>query len=139
MIGVFSGLHHGLGVGLGSLIGGYVYACLGAKSSFRVCAALPTISLLLLALPASLRFVHVGGGNGRNGEGRDGQGLEGWDGAESVGVVLVSTAIMHVYTKFFDVFRRELRAKERAYPRVHYTGFCRHACTRDSVPHGTRK
>eukprot|EP00904_Undaria_pinnatifida_P012587 jgi/Undpi1/8459/HiC_scaffold_25.g10926.m1 len=88
MIGVFSGLHHGLGVGLGSLIGGYVYACLGAKSSFRVCAALPTISLLLLALPASLRFVHVGGGNGRNGEGRDGQGLEGWDGAESVGVVL---------------------------------------------------
>lgn len=42
-----------MGKGLGSFLGGYLYAGLGASLCFRVCTVLPSISLLLLSLPAA--------------------------------------------------------------------------------------
>ena len=54
--GVVSGLHWGLGAGLGAMMGGVLYASLGPRLCFRVSAALPSISLLLLALPTVRRW-----------------------------------------------------------------------------------
>lgn len=53
--GVVSGLHWGLGFGLGAMLGGVLYAGLGARRCFAVSAALPSLSLLLLALPSARR------------------------------------------------------------------------------------
>lgn len=49
--GVVSGLHWGLGVGIGSMLGGVLYAGLGARLCFAISAVLPLLSLLLLSLP----------------------------------------------------------------------------------------
>lgn len=104
--GVVSGLHWGLGFGLGAILGGVLYAGLGAQRCFAVSGALPSLSLLLLALPTARRWcsnnnggggggwlgagVRTGSGGGR-GEGRD-WGWGGGDGRsyELVGKVSVS-------------------------------------------------
>lgn len=49
--GVVSGLHYGLGFGLGAILGGFLYSGLGARLCFRAAAMLPSLSLLVLALP----------------------------------------------------------------------------------------
>lgn len=90
MVGVLSGLHQGLGVALGALIGGYAYAGLGPSRCFQDFAALPIISLAMLALPAVLRSCHIGGGNRRKEDMINEQGLQGWGGAVSRGFVMVS-------------------------------------------------
>lgn len=98
MVGVVSGLHQGLGVGLGALVGGYAYAGLGPSLCFLACAALPCVSLVMLALPAVPRCLHLGGGNQRKGDMMDGEGLEGWGGADSRDIVVpVSTGCFVLY------------------------------------------
>lgn len=70
--GVVSGLHRGFGFGLGAVIGGILYAGLGARLCFGVSAVLPSLSLVLLALPTarsyfsrcgSIRAIGVGEGD----------------------------------------------------------------------------
>lgn len=51
--GAITGLHWGLGFGLGAMLGGVLYAGLGARLCFGVSAVLPSLSLLLLALPTA--------------------------------------------------------------------------------------
>lgn len=51
--GAVTGLHWGLGFGLGAMLGGVLYAGLGASLCFRVSAVLPSLSLLLLAMPTA--------------------------------------------------------------------------------------
>lgn len=58
--GVVSGLHWGLGFGLGAMLGGVMYAGLGPVQCFRLSAALPSASLLLLAVPTAWSWC-VGG------------------------------------------------------------------------------
>lgn len=53
MQGLVSGLHWGLGFGLGAVLGGVLYSALGARLCFGVSAILPSVSLLLLALPTA--------------------------------------------------------------------------------------
>ncbi|CAM9243107.1 unnamed protein product, partial [Laminaria digitata] len=53
MQGLVTGLHWGLGYGLGAVLGGVLYAGLGASLCFGVSAVLPSLSLLLLALPSA--------------------------------------------------------------------------------------
>ena len=67
-----SGLKRGLGYGLGAMLGGLLYANLGPRLCFRVCAALPSLSLLSLAVGARETL----GGN-RRWEKTE-EGLEGW-------------------------------------------------------------
>lgn len=62
--GAVSGLHWGLGFGLGAMLGGVLYAGLGARRCFAVSAALPSLSLLLLALPTARRWCSGGRGVG---------------------------------------------------------------------------
>eukprot|EP00904_Undaria_pinnatifida_P013765 jgi/Undpi1/9519/HiC_scaffold_27.g11975.m1 len=57
MQGLVTGLHWGLGFGLGAVLGGVLYAGLGARMCFGVSAVLPSLSLLLLALPAAWPWV----------------------------------------------------------------------------------
>lgn len=90
MVGIVSGLHQGLGVGLGALIGGCVYAGLGPTQCFVAFAALPCVNMLMLALPAGMRCLHIGGGNRRKEAMMEEEGLDGWGGAESRDVVPVS-------------------------------------------------
>lgn len=53
------------------MLGGFLYAGLGASRCFAVSAALPSLSLLLLALPAARRWWWRGlGGGGGGGDGR---------------------------------------------------------------------
>lgn len=80
MVGIVSGLHQGLGVGLGALVGGFLYAGLGPAQCFSAFAVLPLINLILLALPATMRCLHIGGGNRRKGGMMDEEGLDGWGG-----------------------------------------------------------
>lgn len=49
--GLAEGIHSGLGVGLGAMIGGVLYAGLGARKCFIVSAVLPASSFALLSLP----------------------------------------------------------------------------------------
>ena len=51
-----SGLHWGLGFGLGAMLGGVLYAGLGARRCFAVSSCLPSLSLLLLVLPTARRW-----------------------------------------------------------------------------------
>lgn len=51
MRGLVAGLHWGLGFGLGAILSGLLYSHLGPRLCFRVSAALPSLSLFLLALP----------------------------------------------------------------------------------------
>lgn len=90
MVGIVSGLHQGLGVGLGALIGGFLYAGLGPAQCFVAFAALPCVNILMLALPAVLRCLHIGGGSQRKEVMIDEEGLDGWGVAESRDVVPVS-------------------------------------------------
>eukprot|EP00903_Cladosiphon_okamuranus_P010272 g9726.t1 len=54
--GTVSGVYGGLGHGLGSTLGGLLYAGLGARRCFAVSSSLPSLSLLLLALPTLHRW-----------------------------------------------------------------------------------
>ncbi|CAM9669265.1 unnamed protein product [Pylaiella littoralis] len=65
--GVVSGLHWGLGFGLGAILGGVLYAGLGAQRCFAVSGVLPSLSLLLLALPTVRRWCSNNNGGGRLG------------------------------------------------------------------------
>lgn len=72
-----SGLKRGLGYGLGAILGGVLYSSLGPRLCFRVCAALPSLSLLFLVLGS---WKSVGGGRwGEDNEGATEDGLEGWE------------------------------------------------------------
>lgn len=66
--GVVTGLHWGLGFGLGAVLGGVLYAGLGARLCFGVSAALPSLSLLLLALPSARLWFINSMGQGRRGD-----------------------------------------------------------------------
>lgn len=50
MQGTVSGLKRGFGYGLGAILGGVLYSSLGPRMCFRVCAALPSLSLLFLVI-----------------------------------------------------------------------------------------
>eukprot|EP00903_Cladosiphon_okamuranus_P013285 g12384.t2 len=65
--GMVSGVYGGLGQGLGSMLGGLLYAGLGARRCFAVSSSLPSLSLLLLALPMLPRWCksHSMGGRPR--------------------------------------------------------------------------
>lgn len=53
MQGAITGLHRGLGFGLGAVTGGILYAGLGASLCFGVSALVPSLALLLLAMPTA--------------------------------------------------------------------------------------
>eukprot|EP00903_Cladosiphon_okamuranus_P011518 g10845.t1 len=75
-----SALKRGLGYGLGALLGGILYSNLGPRLCFRVSAALPSLSLLFLAIGSRTKR-KLGGGRwwDYNEEGTE-DGLEGWGG-----------------------------------------------------------
>ncbi|CAN0075716.1 unnamed protein product, partial [Discosporangium mesarthrocarpum] len=50
--GMVTGIHWGLGFGLGSVVGGFIYSSLGAVKLFALSASLPSTALLLLLLGA---------------------------------------------------------------------------------------
>lgn len=50
MFATVSALERGLGYGLGAVLGGVLYSSLGPRLCFKVCAALPSLSLLFLAV-----------------------------------------------------------------------------------------
>jgi len=54
------------------MLGGFLYAGLGASRCFAVSAALPSLSLMLLAMPTARRWwrSRAGGGLGGSGVGR---------------------------------------------------------------------
>ena len=58
------------------MLGGFLYAGLGASRCFAVSAALPSLSLALLALPTARRWWHGKTGAGLGGGGGDGQSYE---------------------------------------------------------------
>lgn len=72
-----SGLKRGLGYGLGAVLGGVLYSNLGPRLCFRACVALPSLSLLFLAIGSGETL-----GGGRRWEEENEQateeGLEGW-------------------------------------------------------------
>lgn len=75
-----SGLKRGLECGLGAILGGVLYSSLGPRLCFTVCAALPSLSLLFLAIGSWGKL-----GRERRWEENEEaaeEGLEGWGGAE---------------------------------------------------------
>lgn len=76
-------------MGLGAMFGGYLYNGLGASLCFRTCSALPSISLLLLAIPAGQSWFCCAGRWWREGTGE--RGLGGWDDNESHSLAQVSS------------------------------------------------
>ncbi|CAM9468499.1 unnamed protein product [Choristocarpus tenellus] len=50
VLGLVTGIHWGLGFGLGSVGGGFVYSIVGAQECFLLSAALPCTSLVLLLI-----------------------------------------------------------------------------------------
>lgn len=72
------GLKQGFGLGLGSVLGGALYSSLGPRMCFRISAALPSVSLLLLVTPPWIK-----GGGAQSEELAVEQGLEHWESIRS--------------------------------------------------------
>lgn len=54
--GLVTGIHWGIGYGLGAMIGGVMYAGIGARMCFEIGAVLPSLSMTLLLLPGFRRW-----------------------------------------------------------------------------------